>query len=106
MKEGHNLCFYGNTHVPFIHQRDDQGQIHKIRPEPDKTYPISGTQLVNPGAVGQPRDGDNRAAYLIWDRGQNQIRFHRVPYNMAQTLGDLELKEFPDALKMRLDWGR
>jgi diadenosine tetraphosphatase ApaH/serine/threonine PP2A family protein phosphatase len=62
--------------------------------------------LVNPGAVGQPRDGDPRAAFALWDRTNNLLTFHRVEYPIRQTMEALQVAGLPDDLRWRLEIGR
>jgi diadenosine tetraphosphatase ApaH/serine/threonine PP2A family protein phosphatase len=95
------LCFYGHTHVQLTHVEFAAGpaklpgrQTIKLNAK----YPY----LVNPGSVGQPRDGDTRAAYALWNRTTKQITTMRVPYNAQRTLEDLHALEFPSQLATRL----
>jgi predicted phosphodiesterase len=74
------LCFFGHTHVPVAFVKDSMvrgGTYTKFRIEPDKRY------FVNPGAVGQPRDNDPRAAYVVYDMEQSTIELRRVGYDIA-----------------------
>jgi diadenosine tetraphosphatase ApaH/serine/threonine PP2A family protein phosphatase len=64
-----------------------------------------GRWLLNPGAVGQPRDGDPRAAYLLLDLAQGQAHFRRVPYDIEATQAEIRAKGLPDALASRLAAG-
>jgi diadenosine tetraphosphatase ApaH/serine/threonine PP2A family protein phosphatase len=61
--------------------------------------------LLNPGSVGQPRDGDPRAAWLELDLGAAKARFRRVPYEIARTQAELEERDLPEALAERLAHG-
>jgi diadenosine tetraphosphatase ApaH/serine/threonine PP2A family protein phosphatase len=74
------LCFFGHTHVPVAFIRDSMvrgGTYTKFRIEPDKRY------FVNPGAVGQPRDNDPRAAYVVYNKEDGTIELRRVVYDIA-----------------------
>ncbi|MDH4164736.1 MAG: metallophosphatase family protein, partial [Nitrospirota bacterium] len=63
-----SICFHGHTHVPVI-LRENAGRIERVTA--DRLHcPDSGRFLVNPGSVGQPRDGDPRASFLIYDEGE------------------------------------
>jgi diadenosine tetraphosphatase ApaH/serine/threonine PP2A family protein phosphatase len=64
-----------------------------------------GRWLLNPGAVGQPRDGDPRAAYLLLDLAQGRAHFRRVPYDIEATQAEIRAKGLPDALASRLAAG-
>jgi diadenosine tetraphosphatase ApaH/serine/threonine PP2A family protein phosphatase len=61
--------------------------------------------LLNPGSVGQPRDGDPRAAWLELDFEARTARFHRVPYDIARTQSELRERDLPEALAERLAHG-
>jgi predicted phosphodiesterase len=61
--------------------------------------------LLNPGSVGQPRDGDPRAAYLLLDLDSQHGSFHRVEYDVAQTQHEMREAGLPEALAARLAFG-
>ena len=76
------LCFFGHTHVPVAFIEDSMvrgGTYTKFRIEPGKRY------FVNPGAVGQPRDNDPRAAYVVHNTEDGTIELRRVVYDIATT---------------------
>jgi diadenosine tetraphosphatase ApaH/serine/threonine PP2A family protein phosphatase len=79
-------CFQGHTHVPgiFTEQRDDLYQFHSPE-EVDYVYKLDGRKtLCNVGSVGQPRDGDWRACYVLLDG--DTIRYRRVEYDIDTTV--------------------
>src|SRR5262249_45652950 len=64
------VCFFGHTHVPMAFVRDGTvrgGSFTKIKVEPNKQY------FINAGSVGQPRDNNPNAAYLVYDLGQSTV---------------------------------
>lgn len=61
--------------------------------------------LLNPGAVGQPRDGDPKAAWLMLDLGRRRARFERVEYDVARTQEEIRARGLPPALADRLAHG-
>jgi diadenosine tetraphosphatase ApaH/serine/threonine PP2A family protein phosphatase len=76
------VCFFGHTHVPMAFVRDKVihgGTYTKFKVEPGKTY------FVNPGAAGQPRDNNPKAAYAIYDRDERTIELRRCVYDIATT---------------------
>jgi len=81
-----DVLFLGHTHVPF-------------------TEESNGRKIVNPGSVGQPRDGDSRAAYLIYDH-TNGINFVRVDYDPSSTINGIKQHNFPLNLAERLLIGK
>jgi predicted phosphodiesterase len=99
-KQGLSLCFYGHTHLPLAHAKLPGGS-RKIRSREvivSEPYPF----LVNPGSVGQPRDGDPRASYALWEPGSGRVLIERVFYRMDLTLRDLGRHDLPAELAMRL----
>ncbi|HZU24827.1 MAG TPA: metallophosphoesterase family protein [Bryobacteraceae bacterium] len=104
-------CFFGHTHLQggFLCHRN--GVQRLARPagdvraeswqiEPDQVY------LLNPGSVGQPRDGDPRAAYALWDSEQRLVTFHRVAYDVPAAQEKILSAGLPDLLAQRLSFGR
>jgi predicted phosphodiesterase len=82
---GKRLCFFGHTHRPVIHELRDGRYTLRSKPDilelsPDAAY------LVNPGSVGQPRDGDQRASFVVYDSRAGTLAFHRVEYDRARCL--------------------
>jgi diadenosine tetraphosphatase ApaH/serine/threonine PP2A family protein phosphatase len=67
--------------------------------------PLRGRVLLNPGSVGQPRDGDPRAAYLVLDLEQETAAFHRVDYDIERTQAEMHAAGLPEALAARLARG-
>ena len=63
------------------------------------------TYFLNPGSVGQPRDGDIRAAFLIYDT-TGFVEFGRTPYDMQTTIGKMRKARLPEFLARRLTVGR
>lgn len=81
---GVRLAFFGHTHRGVVHEAH-RGTVRSI--EGQTMLLTAGlTYLVNPGSVGQPRDGDPRAAYLIFDAGAGLLRFRRVPFDRDACL--------------------
>ena len=62
--------------------------------------------IVNPGAVGQPRDGDPRASYALYHKEENSLELRRVPYDLVVTQRKMRLAGLPDSLAERLQYGR
>lgn len=99
--------WYGHTHVPtlvFGRRNVNNGyEADAIFVEPGKTYALGDAYaLVNPGSVGQPRDGDRRASYAILDTDSQEVTFVRVPYAYQDAAHRLLTKGYPDSLARRL----
>lgn len=83
------LCFLGHTHVPGIFLLD-QGEVHYIEPEEGKRYAVNGHRaIVNVGSVGQPRDGDPRACWVLV-REDGSFSFRRVAYDIDVTASKIK----------------
>jgi diadenosine tetraphosphatase ApaH/serine/threonine PP2A family protein phosphatase len=61
--------------------------------------------LINPGSVGQPRDGDRRAAYLVYDAGDRTVEYRRVEYDIARAQAKIRAAWLPELLAERLEVG-
>lgn len=103
-REGVPLCFCGHTHVPKVYAELDSGPAKFARP---RTHELSRGRplLINPGSVGQPRDGDPRASFALWDRRSGRIDFHRVAYDVELTASALRAAGLPEQLERRLHTG-
>jgi diadenosine tetraphosphatase ApaH/serine/threonine PP2A family protein phosphatase len=98
---GRRLCFFGHTHLPRIFT----GEGEQV-PEPGDWIPLPASALVNPGSVGQPRDGNPAAAFAIVDLGRLAVRFERVPYDIPTTQAKIRNAGLPEVEAARLTFGR
>ena len=101
------IQFYGHTHVPtFIHAREINGEfdIHVDKIYPGQTVSLEGDDyyMINPGSVGQPRDRDQRASYVVLDTKEHTVTFRRVQYDYSETAHDLLAGGYPSSLVRRL----
>jgi diadenosine tetraphosphatase ApaH/serine/threonine PP2A family protein phosphatase len=62
--------------------------------------------LINPGSAGQPRDGDPRAAFAVFDTGERLVTYHRVPYDIAGAQKKIRAAGLPELLARRLGLGQ
>jgi len=98
-------CFVGHTHVPLMFRLEDDA-VETVVPTANSAYSIStGRWIINPGAVGQPRDGDERASYLVLDTAELTVRFHRVAYPIESTQQRMVTVGLPPRLVARLSYG-
>jgi predicted phosphodiesterase len=74
------VCFTGHTHIPGVVEVETHGRVRWHYPA-TMTLQRSRFYFVNPGSVGHPRDGDDRASYAIYDGWTNTVAFHRVAYD-------------------------
>ena len=102
------LAFVGHTHLPLIFEWDEQAEeAHLILPELETPIEIGDRRLiVNPGSVGQPRDGDPRASYVMLDTEAQTLVYHRVPYAVEMTQERMRARGLPRRLIERLERGR
>jgi len=97
------LCFHGHTHVPRIYVKSD-----KVREIPAESVEIEANAkyFINVGSVGQPRDGDPRASYAVYDHDSRLVAFRRVEYDMETTQAKIIEAGLPKMLAARLSEGR
>ena len=96
----------GHSHIALqIAVAADGTQSGGLAP-PGTDVPLDETsRLVNPGSVGQPRDGDPRAAWLVIDTESGRATFRRTEYPIGRTQADVRAAGLPDALALRLEHG-
>jgi diadenosine tetraphosphatase ApaH/serine/threonine PP2A family protein phosphatase len=103
------LCLYGHTHFPAIFELRD-GAMDGMGPGsvPEGTLDLreGSRYLVNPGSVGQPRDGDPRAAYAIVDTAARRLELFRVRYAVDAAQAKVIEAGLPEVLAHRLAVGR
>jgi diadenosine tetraphosphatase ApaH/serine/threonine PP2A family protein phosphatase len=100
------LCLHGHTHVPVIFSAED-GRIDVVPATPDDPVRMNaGRALINPGSVGQPRDGNPAASYLVLDTDANTAEFRRVAYDVGRTQHLMGEAGLPTRLVERLSYGR
>lgn len=82
---GARVCAFGHTHRPGVWERLQGGEIGRVEGDA-VTLRRDAWYLVNPGSVGEPRDDDPRASFLVFDSAAGRIHFHRVAYDRAVAL--------------------
>ena len=102
------LCLFGHTHVPAVFKFDID--FHPVGPPRGETFRLllddAAKYLVNCGAVGQPRDGDPRAAFGMLDTDRRTLTVIRVPYDVATAQAKIIAAGLPEVLAQRLAIGR
>jgi predicted phosphodiesterase len=96
-------CCAGHTHVPSLFRADPRAQPGRVRFE--TPYPLAPRAFLNPGSVGQPRDGDPRAAYAVLDLAVGTVTFHRSSYRIEQTQRRIRERGLPAIFADRLGFG-
>lgn len=104
------VAFFGHTHYQggFVFYRNSVARLEAVPPQlrqlriglrADHVY------LINPGSVGQPRDGDPRAAYAIYDAAERHVELRRTPYRIAVAQAKIRRAGLPPVLADRLAVG-
>ena len=101
---GTEVTIVGHSHVPLAIV-EGRGAIGGHAPGGTETDLRHGKWLLNPGSVGQPRDGDPSAAWLLLDLGSHHASFRRVPYDIARAQESIRAAGLPHALADRLTHG-
>lgn len=103
-------CVHGHTHIPSVFGQDVSANWHVIQARHGDDFQLDYTRwLVNPGSVGQPRDGDPRASYAllrITDDEVPHIQFYRAEYDVAKAQDLILDAHLPSTLAYRLSAGR
>jgi predicted phosphodiesterase len=108
------LTFFGHTHIQGGFAQAGN-EWHEVRPRYRTAndaevwsieLPPGTRHLINPGSVGQPRDGDWRAAFAVFDDEASRITYHRVPYDLTASQGRILMAGLPERLALRLREGR
>jgi predicted phosphodiesterase len=105
----------GHTHVPALYALAP-GEARAVEltwratagggPPGERTLPDGARAVLNPGSVGQPRDGDPRASFAVLDTRRGAVRQHRVDYDLAGAQAAIRRRGLPEALAARLAVGR
>jgi diadenosine tetraphosphatase ApaH/serine/threonine PP2A family protein phosphatase len=99
------VCFQGHTHVPGVFNSDNRFVRSENVPARFKLIDGQLKWMVNVGSVGQPRDGDPRSCYVIWE--DSTVTFRRVSYDIERTVSEIEAEpDLDDMLGYRLREGR
>jgi len=106
-KQQHRICLIGHSHVALSFDRQE-GELASGEPRREGTQLDlgQGEWLLNPGSVGQPRDGDPRASWLLLDLEQMDATFHRAEYDVAGAAAAIRAARLPDSLAERLEYGQ
>jgi predicted phosphodiesterase len=101
------ICLIGHSHVALSFVRLE-GELATGEPRRDQSRLDlgEGEWLLNPGSVGQPRDGDRRAAWLLLDLDGMTASFQRTDYDVAGAAAAIRAARLPDSLAERLEYGQ
>ena len=105
-----DICLVGHTHVPLVFRwrsgaTGSEAFTTEV-PTPGQRIVVDDDRLiVNPGSVGQPRDGDPRAAFALFDPEARTLQIERATYDVAQVQRRMEAVSLPERLSIRLQYG-
>ena len=99
------ICLIGHTHVPTIFELRKPHKIRLLLPEQGDLWRSEKRFILNPGSVGQPRDGNPKAAYVIYDDGDETWQFRRVAYEIAEVQARMRTLGLPIRHIERLERG-
>jgi predicted phosphodiesterase len=97
------VCFYGHTHQPVAFEKS--GYVRRLNIEGVIPVTLGKKYFVNTGSVGQPRDGDKRASYVVYDTTARQFEIRRVEYDIATAQKKIIAAGLPERLANRLELG-
>jgi diadenosine tetraphosphatase ApaH/serine/threonine PP2A family protein phosphatase len=99
-------CLIGHSHVQLLVSETEPGKISSMAVKNDQPFLLQDARyMINPGSVGQPRDGDPRAAYAILDTDTMAWEFHRAAYAIEETQQQMRDANLPEPLIERLSYG-
>lgn len=100
-------CLVGHTHCPLVFlERGAEKSVAFFTPSPESPITLATERLIlNPGSVGQPRDGIALASYLLLDRELSTAQIRRVPYHVERTQELMRSLNLPPRLWQRLSYG-
>jgi diadenosine tetraphosphatase ApaH/serine/threonine PP2A family protein phosphatase len=96
------IVLVGHSHLALALSWDGQRLEGGLAPGGTELETSHARWLINPGSVGQPRDGDPQAAWLLIDDGAGRAAFRRVPYPIEQTQAEMRAAGLPEDLATRL----
>lgn len=97
-------CFVGHTHLPVVYTREEK-KLVVYKPTPNNKITLSPRTIINPGSVGQPRDHDPRAAYVIYNPGENTWDYRRLTYDIPAVQTRMADAQLPERHIVRLQAG-
>lgn len=102
------LCWFGHTHYMEWYAQTADHEVPMAHPAPEGAALriTEGVRyMINPGAVGQPRDGNSQAGYAVWDTDAAEISLERVPYNVRAAQDQMQQAGLPWNMAGRLSMG-
>ena len=107
-KSSSSLIFVGHTHIPLVFKKMPGMPVETIALIEGEMLRLDRGEaryLINPGSIGQPRDGDSRASFMIFNIDDYLLEYHRIEYPIKTTQEEMERSGLPTALADRLAYG-
>jgi diadenosine tetraphosphatase ApaH/serine/threonine PP2A family protein phosphatase len=106
-EQSRRVCLIGHSHVALsFHRPEGDVTTGEARRAGESASIGDGEWLINPGSVGQPRDGDPRAAWLLLDTATSTATWKRTEYDVAGAAAAIRAARLPDSLAERLEYGQ
>jgi len=101
------FILFGHTHLPAVFSIDTDYNVRGFAVKTDATVRLEEGRryLINPGSVGQPRDRNPAASFVLFDSEKRTAQFFRVPYDVSKTQASIRKAGLPDVLAQRLLYG-
>jgi predicted phosphodiesterase len=100
------LCLFGHTHIPIVFAEGESG-LDVLQARAGVPVLLEGHRaMINPGSVGQPRDGNPQSSYCLLDTDADSVDYRRVPYDIERTQRLMRDANLPPRLVERLSYGR
>ena len=112
LADGGRVGLHGHTHMPIAFVEEaaaprDRGRLQTVRPRSGASLELKGRRaFVNPGSVGQPRDGHPEASYLLWEPEADRLTWRRAAYDIEAVQRLMREAGLPATLAARLSLGR
>jgi diadenosine tetraphosphatase ApaH/serine/threonine PP2A family protein phosphatase len=100
-----SVCFVGHSHLPGVFCRRSDGAVTELSAQAFAAEPAC-RYIINVGSVGQPRDGNHHACYVIADTDGNRFEYRRLPYDLTAAQRKMREAQLPEFLITRLSSGK
>lgn len=98
-----DYCFVGHTHLPVMYYLSGESRVAQlIVPEPNSVTKLSPRTILNPGSVGQPRDRDPRASFVLYDPNEETWDYRRISYDIPAVQARMQAAGLPERHSQRL----
>jgi predicted phosphodiesterase len=102
-----DILFFGHTHIPVIYEFDHENVLYTYYMNEEERFFLKPGRryMINPGSIGQPRNGDNRLSFVSVDEEEKLVTFHKQEYCIEDTQKKIIAAGLPEVLARRLEEG-